>query len=116
MGPIPAGGTVAVTGATGFIGGWVVRYLLDQGYRVRACVRDRSVVPAERSIDSPFHAFMADQMGTMARVYTTAGIELDATARAHLERYIAAHPRGKEGQVLYDLRMRCLALEKRQGK
>ncbi|MFO1467761.1 MAG: sulfotransferase [Steroidobacteraceae bacterium] len=71
---------------------------------LRACVRDRSVVPAERSIDSPFHAFMADQMGTMARVYTTAGIELDATALTHLERYIAAHPRGKEGQVLYDLR------------
>ena len=36
----PADGPLAVTGASGYIGSWIVRDCVEQGYRVRACVRD----------------------------------------------------------------------------
>ena len=36
----PADGPVAVTGASGYIGSWIVRDCAEQGYEVRACVRD----------------------------------------------------------------------------
>ena len=36
----PATGPVAVTGASGYIGSWIVHDLVGEGYRVRACVRD----------------------------------------------------------------------------
>lgn len=35
-----ADGPVAVTGASGYIGSWIVHDLAEAGYRVRACVRD----------------------------------------------------------------------------
>jgi hypothetical protein len=71
---------------------------------LRAAVRDRDVVPEAESLDSTFHVFMADPMETLERVYATAGLELTDTARAQLGRYVEDHPRGKEGQVVYDLR------------
>jgi nucleoside-diphosphate-sugar epimerase len=38
----PASGPIAVTGASGFIGSWIVLDLVQQGYRVRACIRDET--------------------------------------------------------------------------
>jgi dihydroflavonol-4-reductase len=43
------GGTVLVTGGSGYIGGWCVIGLLQQGYNVRATVRDLSREPTVRA-------------------------------------------------------------------
>ena len=36
----PSAGPIVVTGASGYIGSWMVRDMMEQGYTVRACVRD----------------------------------------------------------------------------
>ena len=40
---------------------------------LRACVRDRELLPAAHSIDVRFHEFNADDLGTVQRIYDLAG-------------------------------------------
>ena len=79
-------------------------YWVDRVERLlRACVRDRDRLPDERTIDVPFHEFMADDIGMVARIYERAGLPLTTEARAALDGFMDEHPRGKHGQIAYDL-------------
>ena len=80
-------------------------YWIDRVEKLlRACVRDRALVPAEQSIDVLFHEFMADDVATVERIYELADFEMTPAARSELDAYLAANPRGKHGRILYDLK------------
>jgi len=83
----------------------LVTYWTDRVmHLLRACVRDREVIPPQRSIDVLFHEFMADDLAMVEKIYERAGLAMTATARRELRAFLDEHPRGKEGRVIYDLR------------
>ena len=69
-----------------------------------AFVRDRDLLPSDKTIDIPFGDFMADDLGTVEKIYEVAGLAMTPAARSQVRTYLETHPRGKEGQVVYDLR------------
>ena len=82
----------------------VAAYWADRiEHLLRACVRDRELLPAGRSIDVLFHEFMRDDVATVERIYQVAGLPMTEEARASLEGYMVNHPRGKHGRIVYDL-------------
>ncbi len=84
---------------------WYRDYWTDRiGRLLDASLRDRHLLPVERTVDVFFDEYMADELGTLQRVYDVAGIELTDPARAEIDAYRTAHPRGRKGRVLYDLR------------
>jgi hypothetical protein len=70
---------------------------------LRACTRDRDLLPAAQTIDVRFDEFMRDDVAMVERIYELAGQPMTAVARAGLDRYMADHPRGRHGGVIYDL-------------
>jgi hypothetical protein len=80
-------------------------YWLDRVEKLlSACLRDRDQLPAAQAIDVRFHEFMADDIGTVGRIYEQARLPMTPAARAALDAFMAANPRGKHGQVIYDLK------------
>ncbi|WP_059019361.1 sulfotransferase [Mycobacterium sp. M26] len=82
----------------------VGRYWLGRaGDLFDGCLRDRDVLPADQSIDVRFSDFMADEQGTLAAIYELAGQPYDDEVHAAMDTFIAEHPRGRYGEVIYDL-------------
>jgi hypothetical protein len=70
---------------------------------LRACVRDRHVWPEAQSVDVPFDAFMKDDMAVVREVRRKAGLPETDRANRDVAAYIESHPRGKYGQIVYNL-------------
>jgi hypothetical protein len=66
-------------------------------------VRDRDSLPEGRTEHVYFHEFMRDDVGTLERIYSRAGIEWTEQARGEVMQYIDEHPRGRHGRIRYDL-------------
>jgi hypothetical protein len=67
------------------------------------CLHGRDVLPADQSIDVRFTDFMADEQGTLSAIYELADQPYGDEVRAAMADFIAAHPRGRYGEVIYDL-------------
>ena len=84
---------------------WYRDYWTERiGTLLDTSLRDRHLLAEDRTVDVFFDEYMADEIGTLERVYDCAGISFTEQARAEISEYQAAHPRGGEGRVAYDLR------------
>ncbi|OBJ61766.1 sulfotransferase [Mycobacterium sp. 1423905.2] len=84
---------------------WLVDYWSDRVHRLlSACVRDRELVPAERSIDISFHELNGNEMPLLTELYHRGGAELTPAVRAGFQKYLNGNPRGKHGRIRYDLK------------
>jgi hypothetical protein len=84
--------------------GWLVDYWSDRVHRLlSACVRDRELVPAERSIDVSFHHLNGNEIPLLEELYRRGGIELTPKVRGRFQQYLDRNPRGKHGRIRYDL-------------
>lgn len=75
-----------------------IRQLLE------ACVRDHHLLPTDRTLDVLFHEFMNDDVATVERIYEVAGLPMTPEARSQIQAHLTSHARGKDGQVVYDVR------------
>jgi hypothetical protein len=83
---------------------WLLDYWSDRVHRLLgACVRDRELVSAERSIDVSFHHLNGNEIPLLEELYRRGGVELTAKVRGLFQQYLDGNPRGKHGRIRYDL-------------
>lgn len=70
---------------------------------LRRYLRDRHLVPADQLVEVMFTDIVDDDLAAAARVFERAGLPVTDESRGDVAAYLAAHPRGKSGRVVYDL-------------
>ena len=84
---------------------WLIDYWTDRVHRLlSAGVRDRDLVPADRSVDISFHHLNGNELAVLGDLYARAGVELTPRVTKAFQTYLDGNPRGKHGRVRYDLR------------
>jgi hypothetical protein len=66
---------------------------------LESCVRDRDVIPADRSVDIRFDDFMTDEVGVAERLYGLANEPFTDDVRNAIDGYLLSHRRGRHGRV-----------------
>ncbi|WP_431236399.1 sulfotransferase family protein [Mycolicibacterium aichiense] len=84
---------------------WLVDYWSDRIHRLlTACVRDRDLVAADRSVDISFHHLNGNEMPVLTSFYEQAGIDIPPKVATRFQAYIDDNRRGAKGRIPYDLR------------
>jgi hypothetical protein len=82
----------------------VGRYWSDRLERMlRKSAAEHDALPAGQTIDVHFDEFMADDLAMVSRVYDVAGQPLGQPSRIAMAAFMAEHPRGRFGNIEYDL-------------
>ncbi|KHO22077.1 sulfotransferase family protein [Mycolicibacterium setense] len=79
---------------------------------LNACMRDRDLLPADRSIDVRFDEFMADDLAMVRRVWDVAEYAPSEASQRAVADYLAGHTRGRLGRI--DYRTEDLGLDREQ--
>jgi len=83
----------------------LIQYWSDRVvHLLQACTAERHKIPEAQSIDVLFHEFMADDIAMVEQIYRKADLAMTPQARGQLQAFLDAHPRGKHGRIVYNLR------------
>jgi hypothetical protein len=81
-----------------------VQYWVDRMEQMlRTYIRDRHLVPGDQLVEVMFADIVSDDVKTAQAVLERAGLPVTNECTADIEAYMQAHPRGKDGRVVYDL-------------
>lgn len=70
---------------------------------LRACVRDRDVLPPKQTVDVYFHDWIKNPDSVLKEIYRVADIPLTDAALADLHAYLDEHGEQSKGKIVYNL-------------